>query len=74
MSGKNSEAMAEVGKVRIELNQKIEKMETERKTKSELYDQIAKHEKDLSGNNVITLKFCINLIELFSIGTVIKQW
>ena len=41
--------MSEVGKVRIELNQKIQRLETERKSQSELYDKVASLEKELAG-------------------------
>ena len=41
--------LAETGKVRIEMNQRIQKMETERQTQAELYDKINKLEKELAG-------------------------
>ena len=49
IAGKNSEITAEVGKARAELEQKIHRLENERKTKSELYDDVARLEKQLSG-------------------------
>ena len=44
--------LAETGKVRIEMNQRIQKMETERQTQAELYDKINKLEKELAGETV----------------------
>lgn len=49
LSGKNNEIYAETGKVRLEMTQKLQKLETERQTQAELYDRINKLEKELSG-------------------------
>lgn len=48
LSGKNNEIYAETGKVRLEMTQKLQKLETERQTQAELYDRINKLEKELS--------------------------
>ena len=55
MAGKNAEVLAEVGKVEIEMNQRIQKLESERQTKSELYDRIAKMEGELRGMDIVKL-------------------
>ena len=55
VAGKNSEIMAEVGAVKIELNQRIHKLESERQTKSELFEKVAKLEEKLTG----TITLCI---------------
>ena len=59
ISGKNSEIMAEVGKARAELEQKIQRLEAERKSKSELYDDAAKLERQLNGACIVT-SCCLN--------------
>lgn len=52
LSGKNSEMHAEVGKAKLEMAQRIQKLEAERNSQSELYDKIAKLERQLSGEFV----------------------
>ncbi len=44
--------MAEVGKTRLELNQKIQRLETERQTQSELYDKVARLDRELAGRSL----------------------
>ena len=41
--------MAEVGKTKLELNQRIQRLESERQSQSELYDKVARLEKELEG-------------------------
>ena len=41
--------MAETGKVRVEMEQRIQRLENEKRSKSELYDSISRLERDLSG-------------------------
>ena len=45
--------MAEVGKVKIELNQAINKLETERSSQSDLRDKLASADKELSGKFIL---------------------
>ena len=49
LTGKNNEIIEEVGKAKLELNQRIQRLETERHSKQDLYDKIDKLEKDLAG-------------------------
>ena len=49
MAGKNNEMMAEIGKAKLDLTQRVQRLEAERLTQSELYDKITKLEKELAG-------------------------
>lgn len=51
MVGKNNEVLAEVNKVRLEMSQKIQKLETERQSQADLYDKISRLEKELAGRS-----------------------
>lgn len=51
LAGKNNEIHEETSKVRMDLNRRIEKLEAERQSKGELYDQISVLEKELSGES-----------------------
>ena len=51
LSGKNAEMTEEVSRVRIDLNAKIERLESDRRSKEELYTRIAALEKELSGQS-----------------------
>ena len=49
LAGKNNEMLAEVGKVRIEMSQRIHRLETERLSQQEIYDKIAQKDTELAG-------------------------
>ena len=49
LAEKNNYTMAEVGKVKIELNQTQNKLEGERSVHAELREKLAQADKDLSG-------------------------
>ncbi len=51
LAGKNNDIIAEVTKVRLELNQRIQRLESEKQSKQDLYDKIEKYEKDQSDLN-----------------------
>lgn len=48
LSGKNNEMMAEVGKVRLEVNQKVALLEAEKQAQSELRDRIDRMDKQVN--------------------------
>ncbi|KAI0212767.1 Leucine-rich repeat-containing protein 45 [Lamellibrachia satsuma] len=48
LAGKSNEMLAEVGKVRIEMSQRIQRLEAERQTQQELYDKLAQKEAELA--------------------------
>ena len=52
LAEKNNYTMAEVGKVKIELNQVISKLEGERSVHAELREKLAQADKELSGEGV----------------------
>jgi len=51
LAGKSNEMLAEVGKVRIEMSQRIQRLEAERQTQQELYDKLAQKETELAGES-----------------------
>ena len=60
LAGKSNEMLAEVGKVRIEMSQRIQRLEAERQTQQELYDKLAQKEAELAGksNLPLTCQIC----------------
>ena len=52
LAEKNNYTMAEVGKVKIELNQVISKLEGERSVHADLREKLAQADKELSGEGV----------------------
>ena len=49
LAGKTNEMLTEVGKVKIEMSQRLQKLESERKGQGELYDKITSLEQQLAG-------------------------
>jgi len=54
----------EVARVRLDLNARIERLESERRSKEELYSRISTLEKELSGQSVCTINSHIWVIAL----------
>jgi len=54
LAGKNAEMTEEVARVRLDLNARIERLESERRSKEDLYNRISTLEKELSGQSVCT--------------------
>ena len=53
LAGKNGEMMTEVGRVKIDLNQKIQRLEAERQTHAELYAKVERKEAELAGTRAV---------------------
>lgn len=51
LAEKNSISLSEVGKVRIELNQTVNKLEAERKLQTELREKLGDSDRKMSGKN-----------------------
>lgn len=51
LAEKNSISLSEVGKVRIELNQTVNKLEAERKLQTELREKLGDSDRKISGKN-----------------------
>jgi len=49
LAGKNAEITEEVARVRLDLNARIERLESDRRSKEDLYNRISTLEKELSG-------------------------
>ena len=70
LAGKNGEMMTEVGRVKIDLNQKIQRLEAERQTHAELYAKVERKEAELAGTQAVIdrsqsagcMIICINII------------
>ena len=51
LAGKNNEMLREVGKVKIDLNQQINRLQAEHQSQSDLLERIARLDKQLAGTS-----------------------
>jgi len=54
LAAKNAEMTEEVSRVRLDLNARIDRMESDRRSNEDLYNRISTLEKELSGQFVIS--------------------